>query len=259
MHYVCSDIHGRWDRYRKLYEEVPVKPEDTLYILGDVIDRGPDGIKILMDVMDRPEVVFLLGNHELFLYTIFHDLIEVGSHGSDGEDRWLEDIENMFRWWMENGGEPTLRSYMELENVQQERILSYLADSYVAIPDLKVGGARFYLVHGSPSLACMEEPVRCRDFAAGNHRKEWNKKTLRHMVWEGMERGEQYTLCPPGKKAVVGHVITTRFSPCSCNENGRPRIHFDQHFIGIDCGCAMKGEQGCLGVLRLEDRKEFYL
>ena len=26
---------------------------DTLYVLGDVIDRGPDGIKILQDMMLR--------------------------------------------------------------------------------------------------------------------------------------------------------------------------------------------------------------
>ena len=35
-------------------------PRDTLYVLGDVIDRGPDGIKILQDMMLRPNVFPLL-------------------------------------------------------------------------------------------------------------------------------------------------------------------------------------------------------
>ncbi len=38
---------------------------DTLYVLGDVIDRGLKGIQILLDMMARPNVVPILGNHEL--------------------------------------------------------------------------------------------------------------------------------------------------------------------------------------------------
>ena len=51
MIYADSDIHGDYSKYRALLEEVSFQSQDTLYILGDVIDRGPDGVKILRDIM----------------------------------------------------------------------------------------------------------------------------------------------------------------------------------------------------------------
>lgn len=36
--YVMSDVHGLKDRYDRMMEKI--HEEDTLYILGDVIDRG---------------------------------------------------------------------------------------------------------------------------------------------------------------------------------------------------------------------------
>ena len=65
MIYVCSDIHGNYEKYRTLIEKISLRDEDTLYVLGDVIDRGPEGVRILQDMMTRPNVVPLLGNHEL--------------------------------------------------------------------------------------------------------------------------------------------------------------------------------------------------
>ena len=47
MIYVLSDIHGRLDRFEKMLRMIDLRDDDTLYILGDVIDRGKDGIRIL--------------------------------------------------------------------------------------------------------------------------------------------------------------------------------------------------------------------
>ena len=38
MTYVISDIHGCFDRYEKMLEEIEFSDEDTLYVLGDVLD-----------------------------------------------------------------------------------------------------------------------------------------------------------------------------------------------------------------------------
>ena len=54
MIYAVSDIHGRYDKYRKLLKRIHFGPDDTLYVLGDVIDRGPDGFKIMLDMAQRP-------------------------------------------------------------------------------------------------------------------------------------------------------------------------------------------------------------
>ena len=51
MTYVMSDIHGNMRRFNSVMEKINLQPEDTLYILGDVIDRHPDGIRILRRIM----------------------------------------------------------------------------------------------------------------------------------------------------------------------------------------------------------------
>ena len=47
MIYVMSDIHGQKRRFDSVMKQINLQPEDTLYVLGDVIDRNPDGIKLL--------------------------------------------------------------------------------------------------------------------------------------------------------------------------------------------------------------------
>lgn len=65
--YVCSDIHGMYGTYCDVIKEM--KKDDELFILGDVIDRGKNGIKIIQDIMKRksPEVTLFLGNHEYMM------------------------------------------------------------------------------------------------------------------------------------------------------------------------------------------------
>ena len=45
--YVMSDIHGMGALLEKMLEKLSFSEEDVLYILGDMIDRGPDPAKVL--------------------------------------------------------------------------------------------------------------------------------------------------------------------------------------------------------------------
>ena len=38
MIYVMSDIHGQKRRFDSVMKQINLQPEDTLYVLGDVID-----------------------------------------------------------------------------------------------------------------------------------------------------------------------------------------------------------------------------
>ena len=70
MIYVMSDIHGQKRRFDSVMKQINLQPDDTLYILGDVIDRNPDGIKILRQIMAMPNAKMLLGNHELMMSSL---------------------------------------------------------------------------------------------------------------------------------------------------------------------------------------------
>jgi serine/threonine protein phosphatase 1 len=59
-----SDIHGRYDEYLEMLLKINFSHKDKLYILGDVIDRGQNPIKVLRHTMYADNIVLLMGNHE---------------------------------------------------------------------------------------------------------------------------------------------------------------------------------------------------
>ena len=64
MIYVMSDIHGQAGAFHKMLKKIQFSDNDHIYILGDVVDRGPDGIEIIKYVMSRKNITLLIGNHE---------------------------------------------------------------------------------------------------------------------------------------------------------------------------------------------------
>ena len=67
MTYVLSDIHGNMANFKSILKQIDLQPEDTLYVLGDVVDRYPDGIRIIRMIMSMPNVKMILGNHEYMM------------------------------------------------------------------------------------------------------------------------------------------------------------------------------------------------
>ena len=55
--YVISDIHGEYDMFMDLLEKIDFKSSDTLYIIGDIIDRGPHPKKIIKKIMSMSNVI----------------------------------------------------------------------------------------------------------------------------------------------------------------------------------------------------------
>lgn len=93
--YVCSDIHGMYGTYCSVIKKL--KENDTLFILGDVIDRGSQGIKILQDIMSRPNVRLLMGNHEYMMIKCLN-IIKKYSLNSSEITKFIE--ENKLKKWI---------------------------------------------------------------------------------------------------------------------------------------------------------------
>lgn len=91
MIYVISDIHGNYRRFRSVLKQIKLKPTDALYILGDVIDRHPDGIKILRWIMTQSNVKMLLGIHEyMMLRALGHPYDEAAAYFGIGQNKLSE-------------------------------------------------------------------------------------------------------------------------------------------------------------------------
>ena len=121
MIYVMSDLHGCFDKYKEMLSLIDLVPRDTLYVLGDVIDRGPDGIKILQDMMFQPNVFPLLGNHEFTSSMCLPWLMEevTGQSLATLDETQLAALSE----WIVNGGGPTLRRLKDLSQDDREDIL----------------------------------------------------------------------------------------------------------------------------------------
>ena len=112
MIYAVSDLHGCYEPYQKLLDRLCLRADDTLYVLGDVIDRGPDGFQILLDMASRPNVVGLMGNHEAMAIDAISSLMRCAvGHGARGHSRAEEAVD----LWFSNGGEVSLDGFLCLE------------------------------------------------------------------------------------------------------------------------------------------------
>ncbi len=61
---VIGDIHGCYDELLQLLTKVEISDADCLILLGDIVDRGADSVKVYDFLKNRPNTIVLMGNHE---------------------------------------------------------------------------------------------------------------------------------------------------------------------------------------------------
>lgn len=119
--YVISDIHGQYNSYKKMLEKIKFSSKDFLYVLGDCIDRGPDGINVIKDIMKRDNAELILGNHEVMLLNSIEHIrdTEAGKEPSNMTEDGLSPLE----LWTHpcNGGEGTCLEFLGLPAGEQSQ------------------------------------------------------------------------------------------------------------------------------------------
>lgn len=69
--YVIGDIQGCSREFRGLIELLPIDwQDDELWLVGDLVNRGPDNAGVLDLVMSLPNVHAVLGNHDLHFLAV---------------------------------------------------------------------------------------------------------------------------------------------------------------------------------------------
>ena len=224
MIYVMSDIHGNMERFDSIMKQINLIESDTLYVLGDVIDRYSDGIKILRRLMKMDNVIMLLGNHE---YMMLQSLNPYSIQENSEQER-----ARALRLWHSNGGEITHNYIKHIRIDVRKEMFDYLKSLPLEY-EIIVNEIKYLLVHASP--------VRAYNNSKYNNETEF-------AVWNRWKRGDSI---PKEYTMIFGHTPTSFFraiEPLQIWREGRA--------IAIDCGCGYF--DGRLACLRLDDMKVFY-
>lgn len=227
MIYVTSDLHGCFDEFVSLVQAIDLQPDDQLYILGDVLDRGPRPLDILFKMLEHPNMIGLLGNHEYTALTMF----ELLSHKTIMQ--FSHDEMEIFKLWLNDGGRTTLSQWLTLTEKQQQQILNYLKN-WRTYQELEVNHREFILVH------------------AGLGHFDPDKPLLAYSIPELLfERTDYQRVYFPTRFLVTGHTPTQ-----TINANFQPLIYKKNRHFAIDCGIVFGGRLACLC---LDDLHEYYI
>ncbi|MBR2650697.1 MAG: serine/threonine protein phosphatase [Clostridia bacterium] len=231
MIYVSSDLHGySLEKFQRLLDKAGFGEDDYLFILGDVIDRGSDGIKILRWMMLQPNVQLIRGNHEDMLLGCDFLFGEV----TDESIANLSALElNKYYHWKRNGANPTIEAMRALSPEERADIIDYLREAplYDAV---SIGSRNFVLVHAG--LGGFERTKPLSEYSDFD------------LLWTRPSLSDIYSF---DFITVFGHT---------------PTVHYSKHYMGrmiktatwinIDTG-ASSGLSPML--LRLDDLREFYI
>jgi len=241
MTYVISDIHGCYDKYIQMLKEINFTDDDTLYVLGDVIDRGDSSIKVLQDMSMRANVIPIMGNHEYAGYHVLKDvlslMVEITEESIEALSESSIDIADMARtieiWTNEYESNSTLQEFRVLPPDDREYLLEYI-EEFSLYEILEVNGKQYFLTHfGIPKSATLRNLHRYDGYDFIEAVLDYNKEYFKDTV------------------IITGHLPTFVIG-----EEHRGRIYRNKNIINIDTG-AVFGET--LACLCLETNEEFYV
>ena len=88
-----GDIHGCASLLTCALKQADARAMGQIICVGDYVDRGPDSARVLRLLQSRPDILCLMGNHELMLLGFLNDPAQAG------------------RRWLHYGGRETLESF----------------------------------------------------------------------------------------------------------------------------------------------------
>lgn len=233
MTYVMSDLHGAFNRYIAMLEKIDFGADDELYVIGDVVDRGAEPIKVLQYMMTRQNIVPIMGNHEVMALDGLKLLS--GEISEDIVNHLSSEQLEMMSAWIKIGATSTIKGFTALGSNEQTKILEYIS-GFLPYKKVSAGGNDYLLVHAGIDGFDPDRPL--------------DEYPIDALVWGRIDYEIPYY---DDVYTVSGHTPTQGIP-----ENPRPGYIFraNKH-IAIDCGaCRHDGRLACLCLDTLE---EFYV
>lgn len=225
MRYFISDIHGEYDLFLRLLDEIGFADGDTAYLLGDLIDKGEQSVKVLDFVRTEPGFVPIYGNHEYMFIRYYQGLMRSCAEGD------TDSVLNKLRKYLPDGEK-----------------LSWEAVDFVESMPFYIESDDFICVHAGVAL---ENGVIL----------PLNRQLKETLVYDRNFKDE-LNISPINKTVLFGHTpcfyVNGSGKLLKMPKIGvlNPEKFADYSKICLDCGVFITG---MLGALRLEDMREFYV
>ena len=228
MTYVVANLHGNYAKFKHLLKTISFRDSDIMYILGDIVDYGEEGMELVGDLSIRYNVYPIVGEHDYTAAKMLSGFERMLKSGETPDKKFITKMTE----WAADGGQVTLDSFRTLDAEMREGIIDYLSDMTL-YEDITVGGKDYLLVHAG----------------IAGFKKGIDLESLKPEAFfsESLDLTKKYF---DDKTIIVGHNPTTE------ENGGDGKIFYGNGSIAIDCGEARGGTVGCL---RLEDMKEFYV
>ena len=233
MVYVMSDIHGEYEKYKAMLEKINFIDDDVLYVLGDVIDRGPEPVKILIDMSLRHNVYPIFGNHELMALDVLKALAVDVTEENYATHMTTEIINKMYVW-QENGGDITLSKFKALPNEERQSLIEYM-EEFAPYEICKIGNKKFILAHSTLGA----------DF---DERKSLDSLNFAFLAFDRTSYNRKF-FEDDNTFVVSGHTPTITI-------HSSPTVYRCCNNITIDCGAVFGGRLACLC---LDTMEEYYV
>ena len=231
MVYVMSDIHGYpFEKVTSLPQKAGFSDRDFLFVLGDVVDRGSEGIRLLQWMMLQPNVELILGNHEAMLLScdFVFDEIDEKFLANYGTEKY-----RLLQTWQANGAAPTLKELTKLSYAEREDVLEYLREAPL-FDAVSLRGRDYLLTHSG--LGNFDPAKKLSAYTPDE--LLWNRPALTDAYYDDMT-------------VVFGHTPTAYYGEAYAG-----KILTAETWINVDAGA------GCgfaPALLCLDNRKEYYI
>lgn len=236
-YFVMSDLHGQGGYYDWIISDLEKQQQAdqtkkiVLIINGDIIDRGPDSIRMLIDVMERVkgkrgniEVIMLPGNHEMMMYEALKYLKEHDTWDNRGNT-------NSGIWFApSNHGYDTALDFIKLSQKEQNDIYDFLGSLPLCctLKSNDLNENSYGIIHAAPFSNIMTIPdEKIPKLSQIVSEKGYKGVRLCLTIRKG-DNGVT-SLAVPGCISIVGH------TPCDW-KNGF-EIQEDGKVLMIDGGC----------------------
>ena len=237
--YIISDIHGDMLSFRKMLNLIEFdEKSDFLIVNGDVLDRGEQGIEILLLIKDMVEngcAFMLKGNHELFA--------QMYMEGTLTERKWI-----LF------SGEGSLKGLRRLEEQKREEVLDFIKGLPIYIERELPKHGKTVITHSGLKDEYLVYGADKKIDVVASIEKAYQNDEYNLLISADIHYWENDQLRRLDKFIICGHVPTYQLGP-----EYTGKIFETSTYMDLDAGAGYRDLGGRLVCYRCEDEKCSYI